>query len=80
MVVIMSILTTLVVPPVLRALYVGDPETEISPEDTESQAGLLPEALSTGVSVRRQAAAPQRASGGTTCSGESKHSLRSVVQ
>lgn len=42
-VVIMSILTTLVVPPVLRALYAGHPETEISPEDTASQAGLLPE-------------------------------------
>ena len=42
-VVIMSILTTLVVPPILRILYAGHPETAISPEDTESQAGLLPD-------------------------------------
>ena len=42
-VVIMSILTTLVAPPVLRALYVGHPETAISEEDAASQAGLLPE-------------------------------------
>ena len=42
-VVIMSILTTLVVPPVLRMLYAGDPETAISDEDRASQAGLLPE-------------------------------------
>jgi Kef-type K+ transport system membrane component KefB len=42
-VVIMSILTTLVVPPVLRLLYVGHPETGLSAEDRESQAGLLPE-------------------------------------
>ena len=42
-VVIMSLLTTVVVPPVLRALYVGDPETEISPEDVASPAGQLPE-------------------------------------
>ncbi len=42
-VVIMSILTTLVVPPVLRVLYAGAPETAISAEDAESQAGLLPE-------------------------------------
>ena len=42
-VVIMSILTTVVVPPVLRALYAGHPETAISPEDTASQAGRLPE-------------------------------------
>jgi Kef-type K+ transport system membrane component KefB len=42
-VVIMSILTTLVVPPVLRVLYAGNPETEISEEDLASQAGLLPE-------------------------------------
>ena len=42
-VVIMSILTTLVVPPVLRVLYAGHPETAISPEDAASQAGLLPD-------------------------------------
>jgi Kef-type K+ transport system membrane component KefB len=42
-VVIMSILTTLMVPPILRALYAGHPETVISAEDAESQAGLLPE-------------------------------------
>jgi Kef-type K+ transport system membrane component KefB len=42
-VVIMSILTTLVVPPVLRVLYAGDPETAISDEDTESQSGQLPD-------------------------------------
>ena len=42
-VVIMSILTALVVPPVLRALYVGHPETAISEEDLASQAGLLPD-------------------------------------
>lgn len=42
-VVIMSILTTLVVPPVLRVLYAGHPETAISKEDLESQSGLLPD-------------------------------------
>jgi Kef-type K+ transport system membrane component KefB len=42
-VVIMSILTTLIVPPVLRVLYVGHPETSISEEDAASQAGLLPD-------------------------------------
>jgi Kef-type K+ transport system membrane component KefB len=42
-VVVMSILTTIVAPPVLRLLYVGDPETEISPEDVASPAGQLPE-------------------------------------
>jgi Kef-type K+ transport system membrane component KefB len=42
-VVIMSILTTLVVPPVLRVLYTGHPETSISEEDAASQAGLLPD-------------------------------------
>jgi Kef-type K+ transport system membrane component KefB len=42
-VVIMSILTTLVVPPILRVLYAGHPETAISAEDEESQAGLLPD-------------------------------------
>jgi Kef-type K+ transport system membrane component KefB len=42
-VVIMSVLTTVVVPPVLRALYAGHPETAISEEDAASQAGLLPE-------------------------------------
>ena len=42
-VVIMSILTTLVVPPILRALYAGHPETDISEEDAESQAGRLPD-------------------------------------
>lgn len=42
-VVIMSILTTLVVPPVLRVLYAGHPETAISAEDLASQAGRLPD-------------------------------------
>jgi Kef-type K+ transport system membrane component KefB len=42
-VVIMSILTTVVVPPVLRLLYRGDPETAISAEDIASPAGQLPE-------------------------------------
>jgi Kef-type K+ transport system membrane component KefB len=42
-VVIMSILTTLVVPPILRILYAGDAETAISEEDAESQAGMLPD-------------------------------------
>jgi Kef-type K+ transport system membrane component KefB len=42
-VVIMSILTTLVVPPVLRWLYARDPECAISEEDRASPAGLLPE-------------------------------------
>ncbi len=42
-VVVMSVLTTVVVPPVLRILYIGQPETAISAEDRESQAGLLPE-------------------------------------
>lgn len=42
-VVVMSILTTLVVPPVLRLLYRGDPETELTREDIESAAGLLPD-------------------------------------
>ena len=42
-VVIMSVLTTMLTPPVLRALYAGRPETAISPEDAESQAGQLPE-------------------------------------
>lgn len=42
-VVIMSILTTLVVPPVLRMLYGGDPETAVSDEDLESQTGRLPD-------------------------------------
>jgi Kef-type K+ transport system membrane component KefB len=42
-VVIMSILTTLVVPPILRILYVGNPETAISAEDEESPAGRLPD-------------------------------------
>jgi len=42
-VVIMSILTALVVPPVLRVLYAGHPETEVSAEDTESPAGKLPD-------------------------------------
>ena len=39
----MSVLTTLVVPPVLRLLYAGDPETVISAEDRASQAGRLPD-------------------------------------
>jgi Kef-type K+ transport system membrane component KefB len=42
-VVVMSLLTTIVVPPILSLLYVGDPETAISREDLESQAGLLPD-------------------------------------
>jgi Kef-type K+ transport system membrane component KefB len=42
-VVIMSILTTIVVPPVLRVLYTGHPETAISEEDAASQAGRLPD-------------------------------------
>ena len=42
-VVIMSILTTLVVPPILRLLYRGHPETALSPEDAGSRAGLLPD-------------------------------------
>ncbi len=42
-VVIMSIVTTVVVPPVLRMLYTGHPEVGESAEDTESQAGLLPD-------------------------------------
>lgn len=42
-VVIMSILTTLVAPPILRLLYRGHPETALSPEDAESRAGLLPD-------------------------------------
>jgi hypothetical protein len=42
-VVIMSILTTLVVPPVLRLLYAGYPESAGMVGDEASQAGLLPE-------------------------------------
>jgi Kef-type K+ transport system membrane component KefB len=42
-VVIMSVLTTLAVPPVLRVLYAGHPDTAVSREDEESQAGLLPD-------------------------------------
>ena len=42
-VVIMSMLTTLVVPPILRILYAGDVETAVSAEDVESQAGMLPD-------------------------------------
>jgi Kef-type K+ transport system membrane component KefB len=42
-VVVMSILTTLVVPPILRVLYRGHPEAPISKEDEESQAGRLPD-------------------------------------
>jgi Kef-type K+ transport system membrane component KefB len=42
-VVIMSVLTTLVVPPVLRLLYAEDPETVVSAEDRASQAGRLPD-------------------------------------
>ena len=42
-VVIMSVLTTLAAPPVLRILYAGRAETAISAEDAKSQAGLLPE-------------------------------------
>ena len=42
-VVIMSILTTLVVPPVLRILFAGHPEAPAKHEDSESQAGLLPD-------------------------------------
>ena len=42
-VVIMSVLTTFVAPPILRLLYAGEPETAISEEELASQAGLLPE-------------------------------------
>ena len=42
-VVIMSILATLAVPPVLRVLYAGRPDAAISEADGASQAGLLPE-------------------------------------
>jgi Kef-type K+ transport system membrane component KefB len=42
-VVLMSIFTTLLVPPVLRALYAGHPATTISLGDEKSQAGRLPE-------------------------------------
>jgi Kef-type K+ transport system membrane component KefB len=42
-VVIMSILTTLVVPPVLRSLYAGQAEVALSAQEAESQAGRLPE-------------------------------------
>lgn len=40
-VVMMSILTTVVAPPLLRALYHGDPVTAIDPEDVASPAGRL---------------------------------------
>jgi hypothetical protein len=39
----MSILTTLVVPPILRILYAGRSETAVSDEDANSQAELLPD-------------------------------------
>jgi Kef-type K+ transport system membrane component KefB len=42
-VVIMSILTTLVVPPVLRALYAGHPAMATAEDEAYSQAGLLPD-------------------------------------
>lgn len=42
-VVIMSILTTLIVPPVLRLLYAGDPTRAVDAEDLASQAGQLPD-------------------------------------
>jgi hypothetical protein len=42
-VVIMSVLTTLVAPPILRVLYAGQPETAVSAEDAASQAGRLPD-------------------------------------
>jgi hypothetical protein len=42
-VVIMSILTTLIAPPILRILYAGQPETNMSTEDAESQTGMLPD-------------------------------------
>ncbi|HLI27684.1 MAG TPA: cation:proton antiporter [Chloroflexota bacterium] len=42
-VVIMSVLTTLVVPPVLRLLYARDPARPHAAEDRTSPAGLLPE-------------------------------------
>lgn len=41
-VVAMSLLTTLLVPPLLRLLYAGDPECAVSEEDVASQAGRLP--------------------------------------
>jgi hypothetical protein len=40
---IMIILTTLVVPPVLRVLYAGHPETEVSADDEASPTGRLPD-------------------------------------
>jgi Kef-type K+ transport system membrane component KefB len=40
-VVIMSVLTTVVVPPILRMLFAGHPEAPISQEDAEDQAGRL---------------------------------------
>jgi len=42
-VVMMSVVTTVIVPPILRALYMGSPETEISAEDRRSPAGRLPD-------------------------------------
>jgi Na+:H+ antiporter len=42
-VVVMTILTTLVVPPILRVLYAGQPEVAVSSEDAEDQAGRLPD-------------------------------------
>jgi Kef-type K+ transport system membrane component KefB len=43
LVVMMSVVTTIVVPPILRLLYIGSPETEITDEDRRSPAGRLPE-------------------------------------
>jgi Kef-type K+ transport system membrane component KefB len=42
-VVVMSVLTTLVVPPVLRLLYRGDPEVAISDADRAAHEGQLPD-------------------------------------
>jgi len=42
-VVIMSILTTLVAPPLLRILYAAQPEAAVEPGAEEPQAGLLPD-------------------------------------
>jgi Kef-type K+ transport system membrane component KefB len=42
-VVVMSVLTTLAVPPLLRTLYAGHPGTTVSRGDEQSQAGFLPD-------------------------------------
>jgi Kef-type K+ transport system membrane component KefB len=42
-VVIMSVLTTLVVPPILRQLYAGQPASATAQPDAEDPAGRLPD-------------------------------------